>query len=103
MNIVLFRTTLKRGADMARYEALAARMYDFASKMPGFVSIEEASLPDGDSLAIVAFESDTALDAWRQHPEHVEAQRQGREEFYERYAVKACRLVRGYEWPADAR
>ncbi len=44
--------------------------------MEGFVSFAEAQLPDGESLAIATFASREALEAWRLHPELVEAQRQ---------------------------
>jgi heme-degrading monooxygenase HmoA len=98
MVITLFRTSLRANVDMEAYERLGLRMYELASKMPGFVSFTEAPLGDRESLAVVAFESDAALAAWRQHPEHLEAQRLGREQFYERYAVQVCTVTRSYDW-----
>ena len=98
MVITLFRTTVRAGVDMEALERLGMRMYELAAKMPGFVSYTEAPLPDGQSLAIVAFDSDAALAAWRQHPEHLEAQRLGREQFFERYDVQVCTVTRSYEW-----
>jgi len=50
----------------------------------------------------VKFESEEALEAWRNHPEHVEIQRRGREEFYDYYWVQVCKSVREYEWRRDA-
>jgi heme-degrading monooxygenase HmoA len=98
MVIALFKTKMRADADLAAYEKLGLRMYDLASKMEGFVSLSDASLPDGESLAIAAFASPQALEAWRRHPEHLEAQRQGRERFYEAYSVKVCEVTREYEW-----
>ncbi len=88
MIIALFRTKLRADADRAAYEKLGLRMYELASQMEGFVSLAEAQLPDGESLAIATFASPEALEAWRLYPEHVEAQRQGRERFFETYSVK---------------
>ena len=98
MVITLFRTVLRTGIDMEAYERVGMRMYELATKMPGFVSFTEAPLGDGESLAIVAFDSDAALAAWRHHPEHLEAQKLGREQFYERYAVQVCTVSRSYDW-----
>jgi heme-degrading monooxygenase HmoA len=39
------------------------------------------------------------LEAWKQHPEHLEAQALGRAEFYERYEIEVAEIVRQYEWP----
>jgi heme-degrading monooxygenase HmoA len=98
MVIALFRTRLRSDADLAAYEKLGLRMYELASKMEGFVSFSEAQLPDGESLAIATFASPETLEAWRRHPEHVEAQRQGRERFFEAYSVKVCEVRRESAW-----
>ncbi|MGH7389957.1 MAG: antibiotic biosynthesis monooxygenase family protein [Candidatus Rokuibacteriota bacterium] len=98
MVIVLFKTKLRADADLAAYEKLGLRMYELVSRMEGFVSFSEAQLPDRESLGIVTFASPEALEAWRRHPEHVEAQRQGRERFYEAYSIKVCAVTRESEW-----
>ena len=98
MIVVFFKTQLRAGIDSAEYQKAAQRMYALASKMPGFVSFKKYSSDDGDAFAIVKFESEEALEAWRNLPEHVETQRRGREEFYEYYWVQVCKSVREYEW-----
>jgi len=72
-------------------------MYELAQRMPGFIAAEGA----GD-LGIIRFESLAALRAWRDHPEHVAAQRRGRAELYASYRVEICELVRAYAYEADA-
>ena len=63
--------------------------------MPGFVGMDYAQVEDGE-LLVVRFESHEALEAWRNHPEHLEAQRRGKQEFFESYQIEVCELVRSY-------
>jgi heme-degrading monooxygenase HmoA len=98
MVIALFRTKLREDADPSAYEKLGLRMYEIVSKMPGFVSLTDLPLADRESLALATFESEEALEAWRRHPEHIEAQRAGRERFYDTYEIKVCQLLRQYDW-----
>jgi heme-degrading monooxygenase HmoA len=95
MIVVLFKNEMKSGVSSAEYEALGARMYEIASSIPGFVSLESYPTENGE-LAIVTFESEAALTAWREHPEHREAQRRGREQFYRSYQIRVCELQREY-------
>ena len=98
MMLVLFDTEPRADIDTAEYERAGERMEALVSQMPGFVSAKRYSSSDGESFTMVKFESEEALEAWRNHPEHVAVQRRGREEFYERYWVVVCKSVREYEW-----
>jgi heme-degrading monooxygenase HmoA len=90
MVIVLFGTEMREDADLADYAARSARMDALVRQMPGFISVKSYTAADGDEVVIVRFASEEALDAWRFHPEHVEAQRKGRAEYYESYWVQVC-------------
>ena len=48
--------------------------------------------------AVATFDSEEALEACRSHPEHRATQKRGSEEFYDSLRVKACNVVREYEW-----
>jgi len=39
-----------------------------------------------------------ALPAWRKEPEHLETQRCGREEFYDRYWIQALKVMAAYAY-----
>src|SRR5579871_4610923 len=95
MVITIFRSRLREENQQA-YQEVAARMHELALKMPGFVSIKTFDAPDGERVSIVEFESETTHNAWRQHPEHLEAQRKGRELFYSEFQVQVCKLERAY-------
>jgi heme-degrading monooxygenase HmoA len=96
--IVLFRTTLRPDADRAAFEALDHRMTEVVNDIPGYLGIKSYTSSDGDTISIAQFASQEALLAWRNHPEHVVAQRAGRERFYSAYDVRVCNVERAYEF-----
>ena len=100
MVIVLFRARLREGVDLAEYEKTFARMLELASAMPGFVGIDGYSAPDGSELAIVRFESEEAVEEWKNHPEHVHTQQRGRAEFFASYHITVATQIREYGFPA---
>jgi heme-degrading monooxygenase HmoA len=84
MVLTVFRSRL-RDENADEFRALAARMMALAESMPGFVSYEVYLGEDGERCSVIEFESPEHLQAWRNHPEHVEAQRIGRERYYAEY------------------
>src|SRR5262245_31506096 len=99
MVVIVFRARLRDGVDPAPLEPLGARMYQLAAAMPGFISYKDFTATDGESVSIVEFASLETLAAWRNHPEHVEAQRLGRELFFAEYQIHVCTPVRSYRFP----
>lgn len=95
MIVVVFRSRLREGVE-AEIEQVGQRMYALASAIPGFVSYKDYAAADGENVAIVAFESLESLAAWRDHPEHREIQRRGREEFFAEYRIQVCTVLRDY-------
>jgi heme-degrading monooxygenase HmoA len=98
MVIAMFEHRLRADIDVAEWEETFARMVALASEMPGLISIDGYESPDGMRLAVVRFESDEALQAWKNHPEHLQAQARGREAFFDSYKVTvASSVIREYE------
>jgi heme-degrading monooxygenase HmoA len=99
--ITLFRNRLRpeAGAEYARW---GQRMAQLASTMPGFVSFKTFAADDGERISVVEFDSEAAHGAWRDHPEHREAQRLGRESFYSEYQIQVCTPVRRYGFSRTA-
>jgi heme-degrading monooxygenase HmoA len=93
MVVIVFRSRLKPGVE-SQIEAVGGRMYELAAGMPGFVSYREYAAADGEGVAIVEFESHETLAAWREHPEHRQAQAAGRERFFSEYRITVCDAVR---------
>jgi heme-degrading monooxygenase HmoA len=101
MVIVVFTITLRPDLSVADYEQTGTRMAELVSEMPGFLGMDYAATDGGEQL-IARFESPEALQAWREHLEHREAQRRGREEFFARYKIEVCELVRSYQFDAES-
>jgi len=99
MVVIVFRSRLRPGVDPSPLEPVGARMYELATQMPGFISYKDFASADGEGVSIVEFESLETLAAWRNHPEHLEAQRLGREQFFAEYRIQVCTIARAYSFP----
>ena len=93
MIVTVFRSRLMPGLQ-EEYVALVNRMAELAASMPGYISHKGFLAADGERCTIVEFESEEAQRAWRMHPEHREAQRKGRDIYYESYSLQICELKR---------
>ena len=91
--VVIFRSRLEP-ATGTEYQRTAERMETLARLMPGFISVKTFAAPDGERVSIIEFESEQAVSAWRNHPEHHEAQRRGREAFYLEYRIQVLSPIR---------
>jgi heme-degrading monooxygenase HmoA len=89
MIVTVFRSRLMPGVQ-DEYLALVERMREIAVTMPGYISHKGFFAEDGERVTIVEFESEEAQRAWRMHPEHVEAQRQGRLKYYSGFDLQVC-------------
>jgi heme-degrading monooxygenase HmoA len=89
MVVTIFRSRLD-AKNEAQYRPLAERMRAIAMGMPGLVSFKAFTADDGERLSMIVFDSVEAQKAWREHPEHREAQRLGWESFYSEFSVVVC-------------
>ena len=67
-----------------------------SSTSPTFVA------EDGERVSLITFDSSAAHAAWRDDPRHRAAQRQGRDEFYERYSIQVATCDRATTWERPA-
>ena len=77
MVTVIFWTRL-RPEHAEEYAKTAAHIADLAQAMPGFLGMKTFAADDGERVTIAEFDSMETAVAWRQDPEHQEAQRLGR-------------------------
>ncbi len=98
MVITIFRSRL-RSEHVAEYETWAERINSIAVKMPGFISIKTFAAEDGERVSIVEFESAETMLAWRNQPDHREAQELGRQKIYSEYHIQVCQPIRDYSFP----
>lgn len=99
MYCVIFKSKLKNPDD-TDYGVMADKMLALAEKQEGFISFEHFfDGPDGLRVSIVHFETLAAIKAWKEHPEHLLAQQQGKDDWYENYQVEVCEVLRSYQGP----
>jgi heme-degrading monooxygenase HmoA len=93
MVVVVFRSKSRAGFE-SDAATKGSRMYELATGLPGFISYKDFASSDGETLALVEFADHDSLAAWRDHPEHREAQAWGRDTLFVEYQVQVCDVVR---------
>ena len=93
--------TSRRSKEDNGYEETAGRMLALASRQPGFMGVESARDKGGFGITVSYWKDLDAIRAWRKNIEHIEAQILGREQWYEFYNVRICKVEKEYGFHAD--
>ena len=109
MYAVIFEVQPK-AARIDEYLDIAAELRPELEKIDGFISIERfKSLTDeGKVLSLSIWRDEAAIAAWRNVPQHREAQAKGRAGIFIDYRIRVAEVLRDYsmtkrgEAPADA-
>jgi len=75
---------------------MAARMDELARQQPGYLGFESARSEIG--ITVSYWRDLESVRAWKQQLEHLDAQRRGRDEWYETYTVRVCRVEYEYDF-----
>ena len=92
--IVFGDLKLRSDASIDEHDRLGERMYDIVSRLPGFLSVKSFRSDDGEDLTVFRFSSEDALEAWRRHPEHVDAMKRVHSEFFVSGHLEVCKVIR---------
>ena len=93
MFAVIFTARIKSFDD--DYSTTAQRLRDLA--LTEFGCREFTAVTEGDQeIAVSTWDTREQIAAWKQHPAHQEAQRNGRERWYHSYDVKVVAIEREY-------
>lgn len=76
------------------YGDMAERMAEFAAQQPGYLGMESAR--EGLGITVSYWASLEAIRNWKQHAEHQEAQRLGRQQWYSSFRVRIAKVEREY-------
>jgi len=97
MYAVIFEAQPQAGREQD-YMALAQQLRPQLEKMDGFISIERfTSLYNpGKILSLSFWRDEAAIERWREHLGHREAQRSGREEIFVDYRIRVAGVLRDY-------
>lgn len=92
--VTVFRSRLRPGVE-DEYRRVAREMSELVHEMEGFVDEAFFTSPDGERVTIVRFADRECHRAWAEQPDHLAAQRRGREEFYSWYDISVCEETYG--------
>jgi heme-degrading monooxygenase HmoA len=78
---------------------MGAKMFELATRQPGFLGIEAAHDAQGFGVTAVYCANETSILAWKANVEHLVAQQLGKERWYAHYEVRVGRVERAYDGP----
>lgn len=93
---VIFTSTRTEGDN--GYAEASERMMELVGQQPGFLGIDSIRGADGVGITVSYWESEAAILAWRQHPEHRVIQARGRSIWYSAFQTRVCRVEREYRF-----
>ncbi len=102
---VIFTSTHSENTD--GYSEMAVKMENLAKKQKGYLGIDSArntsstALSTGVGITVSYWESLEAIKKWKVNSEHLLAQQKGREQWYNWYNVRVCKVEREYEFKLD--
>lgn len=89
-------TSLRTPVD-ERYAETAEQMVELAARQPGYLGMDTARDPvSGVGITVSYWRDEAAIAAWKRDGEHLLAQRQGREKWYETFVTHVTRVERSY-------
>jgi heme-degrading monooxygenase HmoA len=91
-------TSLRTDGDEG-YSAMAKAMDDLAKQQDGYLGIESAREEVG--ITVSYWQSLEAIRNWKANADHLVAQKYGRENWYESYKVRICKVERDYGFDSD--
>ncbi len=82
--------------DNPDYNFMAQKMEELAVKQPGFLGVESARGADGFGITVSYWQSAEAIKNWKENAAHAVARRRGRQEWYNDFEVRVCKVERAY-------
>ncbi len=94
---VIFTST--QATDIKGYSEMAEKMENLAQQQKGYLGIDSARNDVG--ITISYWESLEAIKNWKANTAHLFAQQKGREQWYNWYNVRICKVEREYEFTLE--
>ena len=82
------------------YDEMDRILCDAAEKQPGYLGAESAR--NGLGITVSYWTDLESIAAWKAHATHLVAQRSGRENWYEEYVTRICKVERDYSFKKQA-
>ncbi len=88
--------TNEQTLDTEGYAEMAETMEQLAQQQPGYLGIDHAR--DGVAITISYWKTLEDIAQWKQNLDHLQAQKMGRERWYQWYKTRICKVEREYEF-----
>ncbi len=92
-------SSVRNSTDPVGYEKMAVRMVELAQKQTGFLGMESVRGQDGIGITISYWETLESIKLWKANSEHQIAQEFGRNQWYNKFSTKICKVEREYDFP----
>lgn len=92
---VIFTSRLSE-QDVEEYGRVADRMIELAAQQEGFLGVESARSENGPGITVSYWRDEECIQAWYRNAEHQDAQRNGREKWYEHFHLRVGQVHRAY-------
>ena len=89
---VIFTTVLTN--NLTDYEKTAIRMEELAKLQDGYLGIESTRNEIG--ITVSYWKDLASITKWKNNLEHTEARDRGREQWYQHYQLRICKVERDY-------
>ena len=85
-----------RTEEIEGYAEMADLLVELASKQEGFMGIESARNELG--ITVSYWKDLESIRKWKQHTDHIIAQKKGRTDWYKHYKTRIAKVERDYEF-----
>ena len=87
--------TAKQSDNTEGYEEMVKKMNAFVKSQKGFISFENVA-DNQNEISVSYWESMEDIRAWSMNERHQEAQKGGKEKWYDSFTVRICEVKREY-------
>ena len=87
-------TSVKNTEGLASYQKISERMVELVREQEGFLGFDSAQSEIG--ITVSYWKDLNAIKNWKDNMEHLDAQKLGKEKFYNSYSVRIAKVEREY-------
>lgn len=88
--------TSKHGKNLNGYITAATYIEELAKEQPGFLGLDSARSELG--ITVSYWKDLNSIKAWKEHQEHVEVQKKGKNQWYSSYSVRIAKVEFSYNF-----
>ena len=100
--VAVIFTNRQVAGDHPDYDRTAGRMVELAQTIDGYLGIESVRGHDGTGITVSYWRDHDAIERWRSHPEHLDAQAGGRNDWYAWYELRVATVERASSYVRPA-